>query len=182
MCGEYSIKRIGRRVYFSGEVTQSAMNELKSELEECVNTALCQRAQWISLYIDSEGGNGFASLGMADYIEDMDRVPVCAVINGVALSAAMTIAMACDKIRITRNSIMMIHHGYESCLARSTDFHNYADFSKKWQERFTDWYADRIRQTAKDPISRAELSARLKDDFWMDANEAFRRGFVDEVI
>lgn len=63
----------------------------------------------IDLYINSPGGDVFAGLNVVNAIQK-SKVQVTAHVEVMAASIAGVIALACDKIEIDKNSLVMLHN------------------------------------------------------------------------
>ena len=81
---------------------------------EIINTeetvkAIQTATEDIDLYINSPGGNVFAGLNVVNAIQKA-KVQVTAHVEVMAASIAGVIALACDKIEIDKNSLVMLHN------------------------------------------------------------------------
>lgn len=63
----------------------------------------------IDLYINSPGGDVFAGLNVVNAIQKV-KVQVTAHVEVMAASIAGVIALACDKVEIDKNSLVMLHN------------------------------------------------------------------------
>lgn len=63
----------------------------------------------VDLYINSPGGDVFAGLNVVNAIQK-SKVQVMAHVEVMAASIAGVIALACDKIEIDKNSLIMLHN------------------------------------------------------------------------
>jgi ATP-dependent protease ClpP protease subunit len=81
---------------------------------EIINTentvkAIQTATEDIDLYINSPGGDVFAGLNVVNAIQK-SKVQVTAHVEVMAASIAGVIALACDKIEIDKNSLVMLHN------------------------------------------------------------------------
>lgn len=81
---------------------------------EIINTeetvkAIQTATEDIDLYINSPGGGVFAGLNVVNAIQK-SKVQVTAHVEVMAASIAGVIALACDKIEIDKNSLIMLHN------------------------------------------------------------------------
>lgn len=81
---------------------------------EIINTeetvkAIQTATEDIDLYINSPGGDVFAGLNVVNAIQK-SKVQVTARVEVMAASIAGVIALACDKIEIDKNSLVMLHN------------------------------------------------------------------------
>ena len=63
----------------------------------------------IDMYINSPGGDVFAGLNVVNAIQK-SKVQVTAHVEVMAASIAGVIALACDKVEIDKNSLIMLHN------------------------------------------------------------------------
>lgn len=78
------------------------------DTEETVK-AIQTATEDIDLYINSPGGDVFAGLNVVNVIQKA-KVQVTAHVEVMAASIAGVIALACDKIEIDKNSLIMLHN------------------------------------------------------------------------
>ncbi len=78
------------------------------DTEETVK-AIQSATEDIDLYINSPGGDVFAGLNVVNAIQKA-KVQVTAHVEVMAASIAGVIALACDKIEIDKNSLVMLHN------------------------------------------------------------------------
>lgn len=78
------------------------------DTEETVKT-IQTATEDIDLYINSPGGDVFAGLNVVNAIQK-SKVQVTAHVEVMAASIAGVIALACDKIEIDKNSLIMLHN------------------------------------------------------------------------
>lgn len=79
-----------------------------NDTEETVK-AIQTATEDIDLYINSPGGDVFAGLNVVNAIQKA-KVQVTAHVEVMAASIAGVIALACDKIEIDKNSLIMLHN------------------------------------------------------------------------
>lgn len=78
------------------------------DTEETVKT-IQTATEDIDLYINSPGGDVFAGLNVVNAIQK-SKVQVTAHVEVMAASIAGVVALACDKIEIDKNSLIMLHN------------------------------------------------------------------------
>ena len=86
-------------IKFTGEMFDT------EEIVKAIQTA----TEDIDLYINSPGGDVFAGLNVVNAIQK-SKVQVTAHVEVMAASIAGVIALACDKIEIDKNSLIMLHN------------------------------------------------------------------------
>lgn len=84
---------------------------ITGEIFDTENTvkAIQTATEDIDLYINSPGGDVFAGLNVVNAIQK-SKVQVTAHVEVMAASIAGVIALACDKIEIDKNSLVMLHN------------------------------------------------------------------------
>jgi hypothetical protein len=95
---------------------------------------------------------------------------------GLAASAASTIAMAGDDIRIGQGAFIMIHKAWCLTIGDADAHLETTELLTKIDGALADVYA---RRTGMDPSAAAELMAAQT---WLTADEAVAHGFADSLI
>ena len=115
----------------------------------------------IDLRIDSEGGKLGAAIAICLEMEEHDRLAVT-TITGQASSAAGLVAMSGDRRRITRDGLILVHHGSPYSMDGS------------------DQLASAMSEFTGQPPSVAWQWMNAEKVF--DALEAKAAGLVDEIV
>lgn len=134
----------------------------------------------ICVRINSGGGDVFAAESIATAIKD-ERAKgkkISCKIDGICASAAVQIAMACDKIMIPSSAYMMIHDP----LTFLFGYYQVADLKKcmntleKIKSGIINAYAD------KTGIEKKEIAKLMTAETWFTGDEAVEKGFADEIL
>ena len=152
------------------EVTPTAFRD---ELAAITANNICVR-------INSGGGDVFAAESIANAIKDEREKGknITCKIDGICASAAVQIAMACDKISIPASAYMMIHDPLTLLLG----YYQTADLKKCIKT------LDKIKAgivnayVAKTGIDKAKIENLMTAETWMTGDEAVEKGFADEVL
>lgn len=171
-------------IYFYSDITVDRAMDLTKKLRRVDQDLRIESIRWglgddlqipIWLHIQSFGGEVFAGLGMSDVIGSL-KSPTYAVIEGVCASAATLLALSCDKTYITPNSFILIHQIW------SFWFGSYEEF--KDEEKLQDMLMTKIVRfyTGHTFISEKKIRKMLKRDTWLNAEEALKMGFVDDIL
>ncbi len=80
----------------------------------------------VELYIDSPGGDAFEGLETAHCISNA-KCKVTAHVGFMAASAAAIIALACDAVEISKNSLLMLHNCWGISIGNKDQLRNDAD-------------------------------------------------------
>jgi ATP-dependent Clp protease protease subunit len=132
-------------------------------------------APTIHLRINSPGGDVFDARAMATAIRG-HKSKVIAHIDGWALSAATTIAIAAAEVEIADGSFFMIHQAWTFAYGNANDLIETADLLEKIDATLA---ADYGRKTKK---SNEQIVQWMADTTWFNAQEAVDAGFADRVF
>lgn len=144
-----------------------------AELKEVNSNKICVR-------INSNGGDVFAANAIAVALEEAkaNGKTVTCKIDGICASAAVRIALACEKISISNGAYMMIHKpmnvlwGYYN----ADDMRSLAETLDTIQNGIVSCYAERTGLPEK------ECSKLMDKETWFTAKEAVEKGFADEIL
>ena len=134
-------------------------------------------AAQIDLYINSYGGSVYSSLALYDTIRNSGTI-VHTHINGIAASAAATIALAGDFRTMTENSTLMIHQvswdhdGKYTEVTESVAEHGRLD--KVTREIY------KVRTNISKKILAKIYNS--KEDVYFNAEDCLKYGIVDKII
>lgn len=120
----------------------------------------------ISVRINSAGGSVLDAYSIVSAIAN-SKVPCNTYIDGLAASSAAVIAVAGKKCYMASHAMLMIHD------PSGVD-------DKKVLEMFKDSLVTIL--TARTAKSADEISAMMKKETWMNADEALENGMIDEIF
>jgi ATP-dependent Clp endopeptidase proteolytic subunit ClpP len=128
----------------------------------------------IQLNINSPGGSVFDAFAMFD---DLRQHPaeVHVRVTGLAASAASLLAMAGDTIEIADNGFLMIHNAWNVAVGDKAEMTSQAKLLGQIDTRLAKTYAARTGQDV------ADIVEMMDSETWLDAEDATRLGFADEV-
>ena len=128
----------------------------------------------VHIRLNSYGGSCTAATRMFD---DLRAYPgsVKITISGTAASAATVMAMAADRLEMTPGSLFMIHDPSTVAYGNERDMDEAKAILHACKESILNMYGTRVR------ISRNDAADMMTATTWMDANEAFEKGFVDAI-
>ncbi|MCL1944855.1 MAG: Clp protease ClpP [Firmicutes bacterium] len=152
--------------YFGVESTSP--NEFKQLLQDNAGKNL-------TVHINSRGGNIFAGVAMYNALMDY-KGNTTAVVEGIVASAATLPMVACNKVRMMASSVVMIHC---SSVAWTAGNKQQLKQDIKTLETIDDAMANAYE--LKTGLSHDKILKMMADETWMDAKEAKRLGFVDEI-
>lgn len=134
-----------------------------------------QRAEKLVLRINSPGGYLLDGMAIVDKIQ-ASSLPVEAEVFGMCGSAATLVALACGKVRMSKNSRWMVHHPTGVLFGELEDLENgLADFKAMRQQAFQ-MYADKTGKTVE------ELMEAHAHGVYYTAEQAKAYGWIDEII
>lgn len=132
------------------------------------------RGDSIEVHLNTPGGEVFDGIAIYNALRN-HPAEVTVIVDSLAASIGSVIAMAGDRIVMTRNSQMMIHDGHGMCVGNAADMRNLADLLDKTSDNIASIYAERTGTSTKTwrNVMRAEK--------WYSAEEAVSAGLADEV-
>lgn len=132
-------------------------------------------AQSILLRISSPGGDVFDGLAILNSLRQ-HKATVNVVIDGIAASAASFIAMAGDTVKMSPQSMMMIHDAAGLAIGNARDMQEMADLLEKTSDNIAAIYAQRAGGTPE------EWRETMRAETWYTDQEAVKAGLADEVV
>lgn len=128
----------------------------------------------LHLRINSPGGDVFEARAIAAAIQQHAGETI-AHIDGLAASAATTIAAAAGTVEIVEGGFYMVHNAWTVAIGNKHDMAMTADLLDKVDGAII---ADYARRTGK---SQDEIVAWMDAETWFTAQEAVDQGFADRI-
>jgi ATP-dependent Clp protease, protease subunit len=124
--------------------------------------------------INSPGGDVFEARAMKSLL---DQCPCHVVthVDGLAASAATTVAMAGDEIVMAEGAYFMIHNAWSIAIGSKEDMLDMAKLLEKMDGTIAADYAQKTGQSLD------AVAALMDEETWMTAQEALDAGFVDTI-
>lgn len=130
----------------------------------------------VELHINSYGGSIFASVSIFNYLKTLDK-NITVIVDGLAASGASLIAMAGDKLKMPRNTTLMIHRASSYAWGNCVELRKIADTLEKLDNATVfETYKSKFKGTDE------ELKNLIDTETWLTAEEAFENGLCDEII
>jgi ATP-dependent Clp protease protease subunit len=129
----------------------------------------------IDLRINSPGGDVFDGFAIYNMLAQHPAT-VDVYVDGVAASIASIIAMAGSKIRMAKNSMMMIHNPQGVAIGDENEMDRVKALLKQVKGNLTSTYVDRTGNKAP------KVEAWMDEETWFTADAAVDNGFADVVI
>ena len=129
----------------------------------------------ITLWINSPGGDVFAAAQIYNMLMDYPH-DVTVKIDALAASAASVIAMAGTKVCMSPVAMLMIHNPATIAIGDTEEMQKAIDMLNEVKESIMNAYE------IKSGLSRAKISKLMDAETWMNAKEAKKLGFADEIL
>lgn len=124
--------------------------------------------------INSPGGDVFEARAIKSLLDEFAG-KVVSHVDGLAASAATTIALAGDEVVMAEGAYWMIHNAWTIALGNKSDLIEMASLLEKMDGTIAQDYATK---TGK-PI--ADMASLMDAETWMTAQEAKDSGFIDSI-
>ena len=136
-----------------------------------------QNCSSIELHLNSYGGDATVGIAIHNLLKASGKKITC-VIDAVAASAAFTIAMAADEVKVYPGSILMCHE------VKSFMFGYYGNEDLKKIENGNTAYNNSAAAmySQKSGMSKSQCLNLMKKETWMTGAEAVDYGFADSLI
>lgn len=129
----------------------------------------------VTVNVNSPGGDMFEGLSIYNLLREHDG-EVTVKVLGLAASAASIIAMAGDKVQISRAGFLMIHNAWVLAVGNRHDLTEIAATLKPFDDAMASIYTARTGQDIK-------AMAKLMDaETWISGQTAIDDGFADEFL
>lgn len=128
-------------------------------------------AKAINVIINSPGGDVFEAHAIYNTLK-AHSAPVNVEVRGLAASAAGIIAMAGDTITMGEGSFLMIHNAWTVTAGNANDLRDQAVFLDRIDAEIAGILAGRSGNSTED------VRQLMKDETWMNAEEAIAAGFA----
>jgi ATP-dependent Clp protease protease subunit len=129
----------------------------------------------LEVHINSGGGSVFAGSEIYTMLKE-HTANIVVKITGLAASAASFIAMAGDKVMISPSAQIMIHNASTSAWGDKGVMEQGRGMLSSTDEAIANVYA------IKTGMKHEELLTMMNKETWLNAQEAQRLGFADEVM
>lgn len=129
----------------------------------------------VTLRINSPGGDAFEGRAIASLIR-AHKGPTRAVVDGIAASAASTIAIAAGELAMAEGSFLMVHNAWTFALGNAADLEQTAKLLRKVDAELAADYAKRSGATL------AQAEAWMAAETWFTAQEAVDAGLANAAL
>lgn len=129
----------------------------------------------IKLYVVSEGGDVDSGFELIDVIQS-SKTPVYTINLGYQYSMGFLIGISGHKRYATRNAKYLMHDGSNFVYNSGAKAQDQMKFNSRVEDRIKEYILSRSN------LSSEEYDAKLRVEWYMFADEAKERGFVDYII
>lgn len=157
-------------ILLAGPIWRDTLTELQNDLHAVKEAG----AKKVTLNINSNGGDVTAGLAMYDLIAALD-VPTECVVAGMCASAATYPALACDTVRMTKNSTFMVHEPEGGMYGTLQEVEADLEFFRDLRARVFALYG------AKTGMGPGEVENLLAAPKFLSAKKALELKFIDAI-
>lgn len=129
----------------------------------------------ILLYLSSNGGDVDAGFALIDAIQT-SKTPVYTINTGYQYSMGFLIGLAGAKRFAMPNATFLMHDGSNFIWTSGSKAQDQAEFNRRVEARVKQYILDHSKLTAK------EYDKKQRVEWYLFANEAKEKGFVDQII
>lgn len=129
----------------------------------------------ITVWINSPGGSVFAAAEIYTMLRDY-KGKVTVKIDAIAASAASVVAMAGNTVLMSPVAMLMLHDPATVAMGNTRDMQKAIETLDAVKESIINAY------NAKSGLSRNKISTLMSNETWLDAKEALKLGFCDEIL
>lgn len=130
--------------------------------------------QMLNVHINSPGGDVFEGRAIMAALAAF-RGKTVAHIDSLCASAATSIALACNEIRMAEGAFFMIHNASGFAWGDKTELRNTADVLEKIEGAIVNDYTSRTGKPEQ------EIRDKMQAETWFTAQEALEYGFIDSI-
>lgn len=156
-------------VTFEDEVTYDSAKRVSQEIKKR------QDLDRIYLVITSPGGSVMSGAMVIETIQG-SKVPVDTICVGLCASMGAQIHAVGEHRYMTNKSVLMYHPASGGVQGEFNNMESRLAFYKRYVTKMDMFIAERAK------IPYEEFKSRLRDELWLDAQDATRDGFNDRIV
>lgn len=167
-----------RKLFLTDEISQISVGDIVKNILQynCDDKGMAAEERVpILLYISSVGGSVDAGFELIDVIEN-SKTPVYTINLGYQYSMGLLIGLAGHKRFATKNAKYLMHDGSNFVYNSGAKAQDQMRFQGKVENRIKEYILSHSKLTQE------EYDANLRVEWYMFADEAKKRGFVDSII
>ncbi len=128
----------------------------------------------VHIHINSPGGCCFEGRTIASLIRAYKNKVICHI-DGLAASAASTVAVACDEVVMAKGSMLMIHNAWTVAMGNKAELTETIGLLDKIDLCIK---ADFVEKTG---LEESVITEMMDAETWFTADEAVEKGFADRI-
>lgn len=167
-----------RKLFLNVDVDQLSVADIVKHImqfnKEDKDIAVENR-QPILLYVTSNGGEVDSGFELIDIIRN-SKTPIYTINLGYQYSMGFLIGLAGHKRYATKNAKFLMHDGSNFVYNSGAKVQDQMEFQKKVEERVKQYILSRSELTSE------EYDSKLRVEWYLFADEAKKKGFVDYII
>ena len=167
-----------RKLFLTDEISQISVGDIVKNILQynCDDKGIAADERVpILLYVSSVGGSVDAGFELIDVIEN-SKTPVYTINLGYQYSMGLLIGLAGHKRFATKNAKYLMHDGSNFVYNSGAKAQDQMRFQAKVEDRIKEYILSHSKLTQE------EYDANLRVEWYMFADEAKERGFVDSII
>lgn len=169
-----------RKLFINSDIDEISVSETVKHImqfnrEDNLNSINPMKRTPILLYITSNGGDVGAGFELIDTILN-SKTPVYTINLGYQYSMAFLIGLAGHKRFSMPNAKFLMHDGSSFVYGTGTKVQDQMEFQKRVEERIKDYVLENSN------LNSELYDEKLRVEWYMFADEAKKRGFVDYII
>ena len=129
----------------------------------------------IDLHINSPGGDVFDGNAIYNLLIS-HPAEITTHIDGLAASAASVVALAGDKVLMAENALFMLHQPFAFTLGNEEDHEKTLEVLRQIGGSIAKVYSGKTKKEED------EIRQMMRDETWLNSDEALEAGFVDEIV
>ena len=162
-------------IYMNEEISDSSVTDLIIRMRSLLQHRKDKQAP-VNILIDSPGGDVYATLGIIDYIEQLD-VKVNTLCRGKAFSAAAIILACGTGTRMcSKRSTVMLHQTSSFLGGKMSDISAFLENVKVMENTIYDILAEKTKKDA------AFCRENMKSDMFLTSEQLLSYGLIDQII
>jgi ATP-dependent protease ClpP protease subunit len=181
---ENMIKSEDNRVYFHADVTRENCFKLiesikKAQIFVATQNILNEFEEMgkIYLYIFSDGGELYAGLNVADFINN-SGVDIITVVEGCVASAGTIISMAGKQRYMRKNAYMLIHEIRSGCLGKFSECQDDMENNNILMDHVKKFVNERCENSKLEK----KLDKILKHDHIWNSDKCLKYNLIDKIV
>ena len=167
-----------RKLFITEDIEQLTVNDIIKhilQMNKEDDGVPAEERKPILLYISSNGGESDSGFSLIDVILN-SVTPVYTINLGYQYSMAFLIGLAGTKRFATRHAKFLMHDGSHFVFNSGAKLRDQMDFEVVVEERVKQYVLSRSR------VSEEEYDEKFRVEWYMFADEAKEKGFVDYII